>query len=58
MYLYSTCASPKLERFSIGNLLPRPPGREGRGSNGVVVVTSTIRYSSGNGRANFVNVLP
>lgn len=54
----ATCVSPKSARFSIGNLLPRPPGREGRGSNGVVVVTSTMRYSSGKGRANFVNVLP
>lgn len=46
-------------RFSIGNGSPFfPPGKLGHGSSGVVVVTSTSRYSTGSGRASLVTSLP
>ena len=46
-------------RFSIGNGSPFfPPGKLGHGSKGVVVVTSTSKYSTGSGRASFVTSLP
>ena len=58
-YVYiHTCISPIVSLFSTGKGSPRPPGSVGLGLFGVVVVNSTIKYSSGRGLANLVTSIP
>ena len=56
--LVLTCNCPMVSLFSTVKGSPFPSGSDGLGLLGVVVVSSTSRYSTGSGQASLVTSLP